>query len=224
MRLPWVVVRQRMNDERPQHRVRLDAYYMDVCPVTVRQYRGFCQAAGREMPSAPSWGWQDAHPVANVTWHDAVAYCEWAGKKLPTEAQWEKAAGGTDGRIWPWGNEWDQRRCQSSYGGSWGSAGKTAPVGSHPQGVSPYGCQDLIGNVWEWCADWYAADYYQRSPRENPRGPESGPSRVLRGGAWDYGYLDGLRCAYRDGSVPDSRIASGGFRCAQDLPVTSLPL
>jgi formylglycine-generating enzyme required for sulfatase activity len=204
-------------DEKPQHVVCLDEYALDVHPVTVAQYRAFCEATGRAMPSPPNWGWLDDHPVLNVTWHDAVAYCEWADKRLPTEAEWEKAARGEDGRIWPWGNNWDARKCQSSYGGSWGSAGKTAPVGSHPEGVSPYGCHDMIGNVWEWCADWYDGSYYRNSPRQNPKGPDSAGARVLRGGAWFYINLYRLRCAYRNSLSPDDGGDGGGFRCAQDL-------
>jgi len=202
--------------EKPQHRVRLDAYYTDVCPVTVGQYRAFCQ---------------DAHPVVDVTWHDSAAYSEWAGKKLPTEAQWEKAARGTDGRIWPWGNQWNGQAAHCDYQHKCQWSDTTAPVGSHPQGVSPYGCHDLIGNVWEWCADWYDDGYYKRSPgtpgvpEQNPRGPEFGTGRVLRGGSWFVDCTLGwLRCAYRRDFVPDLRLAGRGFRCAQDLPVPSLPL
>jgi formylglycine-generating enzyme required for sulfatase activity len=212
------------SDERPQHRVWLDAYYADVYPVTVRQYRVFCQASGRGMPEAPFWGgWLDDHPVVNVSWHDAVAYCEWAGKRLLTEAEWEKAARGVDGRIWPWGNEWDGRAAHCDYQHHCEWSGKTAPVGSHSGGVSPYGCHDLIGNVWEWCADWYGGEYYRRSPERNPQGPPSGSMRVLRGGSWWNNNLYRLRTAYRLSSTPTNRDPYWGFRCAQGLPVESLP-
>jgi len=98
------------------------------------------------------WKWQDDHPIVNVSWDDAVAYAKWAGAALPTEAQWEKAARGTDGRQYPWGNDWDAAKFVSSFGGN---AGGTKPVGSCPDGISPYGALDMAGNVWEWCADWY---------------------------------------------------------------------
>jgi formylglycine-generating enzyme required for sulfatase activity len=209
-------------DERPQHRVWLDAYYLDVHPVTVRQYRLFCQGTGRTMPPAPSWVWLDDHPVVRVSWDDVVGYCEWVGKRLPTEAEWEKAARGVDGRIWPWGDEWNGRmaHCNFQHHCEW--SGKTAPVGSHSGGVSPYGCQDMVGNVWEWCADWYDGKYYGKSPRRNPRGPESGEWRVLRGGSWMLNTPHGLRAANRGGQVPSFRDFLRGFRCAQDFSMSAL--
>ncbi|NCO38924.1 MAG: hypothetical protein COZ06_19675 [Armatimonadetes bacterium CG_4_10_14_3_um_filter_66_18] len=215
--------RRWMNREQPQHTVYLDAYAIDIRPVTVAQYRAFCAATGKPMPEAPSWGWLDDHPVVNVSWHDAVAYCEWAGKRLPTEAEWEKAARGEDGRIFPWnpvgsrGNDWNPRAAHCDYQHKCEWSDKTAPVGSHPEGVSPCGCHDMIGNVWEWCADWYDGSFYRNSPRQNPKGPNSGGARVLRGGAWAGVSLGGLRCAGRIGSNPGSGLDSGGFRCAQDL-------
>ena len=141
-----------VRDERPQRKVYLDGYWMYKTEVTVAQYRKFCEATNREMPEAPEWGWKEDHPVVNVSWHDAVDYAKWAGASLPTEAQWEKAARGTDGRVFPWGNEWDAGACANSV--SWSLKG-TKPVGSCPAGASPYGCVDMAGNAWEWCADWY---------------------------------------------------------------------
>jgi len=170
------------DDERPQHKVFLTGYWIYRTEVTVAQYKKFCQATGRVMATDPPWKWQDDHPVVNVFWDDAAAYAQWANAALPTEAQWEKAARGTDSRVYPWGNDWDGEKCQNSVGGK--NAGKTAPVGSMPAGASPYGCLDMAGNVWEWCADWYDAGYYKNAPARNPTGPATGTTRVLRGGSW----------------------------------------
>jgi formylglycine-generating enzyme required for sulfatase activity len=201
-------------DERPVHQVYLDDYYIYKTPVTVAQYRKFCTATGQEMPKAPSWGWQDTHPVVNVTWHDAQAYAAWARVRLPTEAQWEKAARGDDGRTYPWGATWDAAKCNSSES----NRKQTTPVGSFPAGASPYGVLDMAGNVWNWCADWYDGAYYQTSPARNPTGPTTGTYRVLRGGSWnnDEYYT---RSANRDGgSNPDDSWFISGFRCVSLSP------
>jgi iron(II)-dependent oxidoreductase len=168
-------------DELPQHSVQLDAYYMYKNDVTVAQYRIFCTATKRTMPDAPPWGWQDTHPIVNLRWEDAKAYADWAGVLLPTEAQWEKAARGSEGRIFPWGNVWDAAKCNNSVGAFDPDNHKTSSVGSFPAGASPYGCLDMEGNVWQWCSDWYAEDYYKKSPSRNPTGPITGTFHVLRG-------------------------------------------
>ncbi|MBI1930893.1 formylglycine-generating enzyme family protein [Candidatus Poribacteria bacterium] len=152
------------NGEKPQHRVYLDGYWIYKHEVTVAQYRKFCRETGHRMPNAPSWGWHDDHPIVDVTWYDAAAYCQWAGVALPTEAQWEKAARGTDGRIWPWGNEWDKSKCNSYESG----IEKTSPVGSYPSGASPYGLMDMAGNVLEWCMDEWDSGFYAKSSSNNP--------------------------------------------------------
>ena len=202
--------------EMPQHSVTLDAYYLYKNDVTVAQYRAFCTATMRDMPPAPPWGWLDDHPVVNVTWDDAHAYADWAGATLPTEAQWEKAARGTDGRIFPWGNKWDAAKCSNSVGDN--HPGKTSAVGSFPAGASPYGCLDMAGNVWQWCADWYGADYYQTAPAKNPTGPTTGKYRVLRGGSCYYGVASVYRGACRLDLGPYYVGIVVGFRCVALSP------
>ena len=204
-------------DEKPQHRVDLPAYYIDETPVTNAEYKRFL-AANPGHPAPPDWDpddrtfprEKDNHPVVFVSWHDANAYAHWARKRLPTEAEWEKAARGTDGRRYPWGQEFDLGRCNTKASDLRG----TTVVRQYAQmGDSPYGVIDLAGNVWEWCADWYDAEYYKRPFSFNPPGPESGDWRVLRGGAWDVS-PDYERCASRDYIVPDNGYATVGFRCA----------
>ncbi len=198
------------DDEKPRRNVYLDGYWIYKYPVTVAQYRKFCQATGRQEPPPPDWGWKDDHPIVNVSWNDAVAYAKWARVRLPTEAEWEKAARGTDGRRFPWGNEWDAKKCNT-----WESGPRrTTAVGSYADGASPYGIQDMAGNVWEWCADWYDAHYYKSAPNRNPTGPDSGKYRVLRGGSWYY-YVRNCRAALRSTVAPAVRLNNNGFRCVQ---------
>ena len=196
------------DDEKPQHHVYLEGYWIYKYEVTVAQYRKFCEKTGHKMPKAPSWGWQDDHPIVNVSWDDAAAYCQWAGVELPTEAQWEKAARGTDGRIWPWGNQWDSSKCNNRAS----AVGGTAPVGSYPSSASPYGVMDMAGNVWEWCADWYDKQYYRDCPSTNPQGPANGDNRVLRGGSWRSAPRY-IRSTYREWGYPDDWNKFRGFRC-----------
>lgn len=132
------------------------------------------------------------------------------GARLPAESEWEKAARGTDGREYPWGDGWDADKANTSEHGP----GTTTAVGSYPAGVSPYGALDTAGNVWEWVADWYDAVYYERSPGHNPTGPSSGEFKVLRGGSWTYPYFL-ARSAARIRLIPDIRFDFYGFRCAR---------
>ena len=199
-------------DEHPQHTVNLDGYYIYKYDVTVAQYRKFCADKNRQMPAAPAWGWIDTHPVVNVTWDDAIAYATWANAALPTEAQWEKAARGKDGRAYPWGNDWDAAKCQCSKK-EFGDAKQTAPVGAFPAGSSPYGCQDMAGNVWQWCADWYDENYYKAAPINNPAGPTTGTMRVLRGDSWYFLNPVYFRAAVRSRNSPTFWPDSFGFRC-----------
>lgn len=198
------------DDEKPQRKVYLDGYWIYKYEVTVAQYRKFCEETGRKMPKAPSWGWEDKHPIVNVDWEDVVAYAKWAGCRLPTEAEWEKAARGTDGRRYPWGDKWDKEKCNSWELGK----RRTMPVGSFSGGIGPYGCHDMAGNVWEWCADWYGEDYYAHAPSRNPRDPEKGEYRVLRGGGWD-GHAINCRCADRIYNNPVVFWSGFGFRPAR---------
>jgi iron(II)-dependent oxidoreductase len=204
----------RFANEQPQHTVYLDAFYIDRYEVTNAQYKRFLHETGRKPP--PFWNDdsynQPDQAVMAVNWEDAAAYAKWAGKRLPTEAEWEKAARGTDGGIWPWGSQWDPTMLNANDVGKVDGYVYTAPVGGYPQGVSPYGVHDMAGNVWEWTADWYDPDYYQYSPKVNPKGPASGENHVARGGSWDMNY-DFTRCASRFGLSPGSLLT--GIRCAR---------
>lgn len=175
-------------DERPKRDIHLDGYWMYRHPVTLGRYLAFCEATGREF--APTWG-QDMHAdtsgddadyAVQLNWYEAAAYAQWAGGALPSEAQWEKAARGTDGREYPWGKEWDATKCVSMEETLYKFNQGFRPVGSYPAGASPYGVMDMAGNVWEWVADWYAYEYYGNSPQKNPTGPDSGSHKVIRGG------------------------------------------
>jgi len=231
------------DDEYPQHTVYLDAFWIDRTEVTNVQFAAFLNQQGNQPEGGVTWldledeecliervgdgfrpksGYAD-HPVIEVSWYGASAYCQWAGKRLPTEAEWEKAARGTDGRIYPWGNEFDCHRANLDdetelddyvVPGGEGCDGfpGTAPVGSFRDGASSYGALDMAGNVWEWVADWYDADFYSRSPDRNPTGPSSGDHRVLRGGSWS-NPRPRARCADRYGRNPGPRYGRNGFRC-----------
>ena len=205
------------DDEQPPRKVYLDAYYIYKTEVTVAQYRQFCAETRRAMPNEPAWGWRENHPVVNVNWKDATAYARWAGATLPTEAQWEKAARGTTGLTYPWGNVWDVGKAQCS-SARYGDADGPAPVGSFPAGASPFGVLDMAGNVWEWCADWYGEDYYRRAPANNPLGPATGTFRVLRGGSWGNNNSAHFRVSFRRNGDPTFGNYVFGFRCVSRSP------
>ncbi len=223
-------------DEQPKHTVTLDGFLIDQYEVTNARYEecvgaGACNPPSRmDSETRPKYFGEPEfanYPVIGVTWSDAQAYCEWRGARLPTEAEWEKAARGTDGRIFPWGNTFDparlnycDRNCADCCGIPWANAAlddgyaDTAPVDAFPQGISPYGACNMAGNVWEWVADWYSPDYYQSSPTENPSGPSEGQQRVIRGGGiFEEAYY--TRTSVRRRFTPGVSSTSVGFRCAR---------
>jgi formylglycine-generating enzyme required for sulfatase activity len=217
------------DNEVPRRTVFLDAYWIGKYPVTVAQFAEFLRATTHPADQTPrqtipagfssqsidsNLGNKHDHPVTNISWREAVAFCEWASRithrsvGLPSEAQWEKAARGPDGRVYPWGPDApDRSRC--NFGNH---VGDTTPVGTYcPQGESPYHCADMVGNAWEWCADWYDRNYYKQAPLRNPPGPAEGRARVLRGGAWwDEAWV--MRCAFRSWLNPDFVDVAPGFR------------
>lgn len=195
----------------PRHRVWLDEYWISLYCVTNLQYGWFVQETGHRPPGHSDWtnpSLQD-HPVVCVSWDDALAYAEWAGCMLPTEAQWEKAARGPKGTAYPWGNEWDASRCR--HNGNRGTE-TTAPVHAYPGGVSGYGCWNMIGNVWEWCRDWYGENYYRSCPFRNPDGTEQGSLRAYRSGSWKGSSAPVFRAACRYGHDPLVQDPRLGFR------------
>ncbi|MDQ1316996.1 MAG: Formylglycine-rating enzyme family protein [Candidatus Poribacteria bacterium] len=236
----------RRPDEKPVHTVYLNAFYMDKYEVTNAQYRRFVKETGHKEPEGTSlvdgrlhsgfnpWSDErfnkDNQPVVCVSWDDAKAYAEWAGKRLPTEAEWEKAArGGLADKKYVWGNESTPPKGAGNlvdkstrkvfpnlefFVGYDDGYTYTAPVGKFkPNGYDLY---DMAGNVFEWCADWFDPDYYSKSPKQNPKGPESGEARVLRGGSW-IAIPDYLRVAFRWSSMPENFDDSYGFRCVSDV-------
>ena len=208
------------DDEQPVHRVVLDSFYLDTFEVTNGQFAKFVAA----IQSEPPWGFADQEtpvvhadrPVRWVNWLEATGYCLWAGKRLPTEAEWEKAARGTDGRIYPWGNE-PPTPVHAVFGLKEG-ADTVSPIGNRDKGMSPYGVHDLAGNLYEWVADWYDEAVYTPLPTVNPRGPTEGTTKVQRGGS----YINSpyrLRSSFRTKGDPTEHDPNVGFRCAHDAPV-----
>jgi len=204
-------------DEQPVHKVYVNAFFMDFHQLSVAQYARFLEDTHHDAP--PEWSLMNrpqnqSRPVANVDWAEADAYCKWAGKRLPTEAEWEKAARGTDGRTYPWGNQPPTGLHANSGKEVWSNHAVLTPVGMFEMGKSPYGIYDMAGNVWEWVSDWYDPDYYKTSPPQNPTGPQTGDSKVIRGGSWGSG-PEAMRAADREIHLPSFRGLGTGFRCAK---------
>ncbi|RCV64808.1 Formylglycine-generating enzyme [Methanophagales archaeon] len=229
------------DDENPQRRIYLDDFIICKYPVTNEEFKEFVDDCGygkarKKMWSEEGWQWREKDkiseprywqdrkwngpnfPVVGISWFEAEAYANWLSKRtghryrLPTEAEWEKAARGTDSFKYPWSKDFDKNLCNS-----WESElRRTSPVGIYPKGKSPYDCFDMAGNVWEWCSDWYDDKYYANSPSKNPKGPSDGADRVLRGGCW-YGSARGCRSAFRSSSDPRDRDRNLGFRFLQEL-------
>lgn len=217
---------QGREDEWPQRSVYVDAFAIDSVEVTNARYLAFVEATGHRHPPNPygegsltSAKGIEQLPVVLVNWHDAADYCQWAGKRLPTEAEWEKAARGTDGRLYPWGNDLPTVD-RANYDREWDEEKTLRPVGTTPGGRSPYGVHDMAGNAREWVQDWYAADYYKGAIDRNPRGPEQGVLKVIRGGSWRSPPAD-IRAAARGRGGFALRTHGTGFRCVRDLPSTS---
>lgn len=216
---------ERLPDEGPAHKVNLPAYWIDIYEVTNEQYKAFIDATGRRSPShfrnrTYPPGKAD-HPVTEVTWYDAEAYCGWAGKRLPTDQEWEKAARSTDGRMFPWGNEFDPYKANTPQ--RWvllKQEGDTMPVGSFPEGISPYGLYDMSGNVWEWTSSWYEAYPGNTHPSEN----YGQQYKTLKGGSWwDCSfYKCGISAPVFNRSffLRGTHNKSFGFRCAKDAAPT----
>ncbi|MFO0708090.1 MAG: SUMF1/EgtB/PvdO family nonheme iron enzyme [Nitrospira sp.] len=213
-------------DEWPQRSVYLDAFAIDEVEVTNERYLTFVATTGHRNPPNPyrtgpltSIKGIEQLPVVQTTWYDAKAYCSWAKKRLPTEAEWEKAARGTDGRRFPWGNDPASLKF-ANFEREWEDDKTLYPVGSLPEGDSPYGVKDMAGNAREWVADWYDADYYKHAPDRNPQGPDKkGVVRSIRGGSWHSPVADITTSARGRGGFA-LQTHGTGFRCARSLDGT----
>ena len=217
------------NDEYPDKLIFLDSYWIDIHEVTNEKYLDFVLATGHRFALDETCEtdkcrkgnlWEGAsfpsrikrQPVTQVSWFDADAYCRWRGKRLPSEAEWEKAARGPSGNLYPWGAASPKNR--ATYGRKWRGVFTMTDAGTYSQGSSLYGVYDMAGNVWEWVDDWYDLKYYNWRRKNNPRGPVEGEFKVVRGGSW-VNHPDTLRSSFRRWSQPEVRFNDTGFRCAK---------
>jgi len=207
-------------DERPQRKIYMDSYAIDINEVTNERYLNFIHSTGRKESPNP-YGDRllseetgiDSLPVVQVTWYDAVDYCRWAGKRLPTEAEWEKAARGAQGSLFPWGAQ-PPRTKPVNFEKNWDGTKTLWPVGSKTETSSSYGIHDMAGNVREWVQDWYAPDYYTNGPTKNPQGPKTGILKVIKGGSW-HSFKSDVRSAARGKGGFALKTDGIGFRCAK---------
>jgi formylglycine-generating enzyme required for sulfatase activity len=221
----------------PPFPVYLPAFYLAVYPVTNEQFARFLSERNPELKELREWIWLDSgcfirksatgytaygdkndHPVVNVRWLGAEAYCLWAGLRLPTELEWEKGARGTDGRMFPWGDKWDESKCRNSSSRKAGDETGTCSVMSFPGGISPWGLYQMLGNVQELCADWYEQLAYERYWKGDLSKPQKEGWRVHRGGSWrSVSYHGQFNCAFRSTNAPNNvEDHERGFRCAKN--------
>ncbi len=207
-------------DQKPMHFVYTSAYFIDKYEVSNAEYKKFIDATEHVKPKY----WEDElfnqpdQPVIGVSWFDAMAYSRWKGRRLPTEAEWEKAARGNDGRLYPWGEKWTKGK-KLYFVNVYGMEDRyefTAPVNYYATGASPFGVFNMAGNVWEWCLDWYDKEYYHISPELDPEGPEAKQMKVLRGGSW-INNIDGVQVTQRARNLPETQNNIYGFRTVLPL-------
>lgn len=249
-----------LDHEKPQQNIYINSFYIDKTEITNQMFSRFIEETDFQTEAEKKGGawvynsetnkwefidgasWEhpkglesnllgiEQHPVVQVSWNDAQAYCTWVGRRLPSEAEWEKAARGLQGLEYPWGDKRENvallNFADANLISTWANINVddgyqfTSPVGNYPEGASPYGVLDMAGNVWEWVADWYNQNYYSIIPQENPKGPDTGIQRVIRGGGW-FNII--LPVHTRGMLLPDETYDSTGFRCARDYKETDQP-